>query len=490
MYSYQYDPDTGGILLTDTHSPFSKEPRPVYSWELDLLGFDQIWNYEKTDDTPYLWAEAQFYFYRGKRVAKTIGGSLYERPVIELEKDKTGNEILPTGSILTPIDLAAMVEKSRNLVGILECETVKKIFDVYRRHREKLDCFHVAFSGGKDSIVLLELVRRALPANSFITIFGDTGMEFPDTYQTVDAIEAKCKENGLAFYRASSRFRPDESWRLFGPPSRVLRWCCSVHKSAPQTLKLREILGKKDYTGMDFVGVRAHESAARSEYELENFGKKQKGQYSCNPLLDWGSAEIWLYIFSRHLVINNAYKKGISRVGCLFCPMGAGNKNDWFRIKNYPEKVTHYINLIKEFVADENIESYIANGGWQSRSSGRDLKGIFPKVSEQCIDGKLKISAKCSFSSWREWSKTLPTTCQYAVKQEENCIVIETEAANLRPVDGKFLRQTVQKASYCVGCGACEANCSHGCIDFSGGIKIDECIHCGQCQAIPYTTVR
>lgn len=68
---------------------------------------------------------------------------------------------------------------------------------------------------------------------------------------------------------------------------------------------------------MDFVGVRAHESLARSRYEYENFGKKQKGQYSFNPILEWTSAEIWLYIFSNNIYINEAYKKEIlERVAC------------------------------------------------------------------------------------------------------------------------------------------------------------------------------
>ena len=52
MYSYKYDTETGGLLLIDTLSQFSKEPRPVYSRELDLLGFDKIWKYEKTDEAP------------------------------------------------------------------------------------------------------------------------------------------------------------------------------------------------------------------------------------------------------------------------------------------------------------------------------------------------------------------------------------------------------------------------------------------------------
>ena len=45
MYAYTHDPETGGLLLSDELSQFSKEPRPVYAKELDILGFNQIWNY-------------------------------------------------------------------------------------------------------------------------------------------------------------------------------------------------------------------------------------------------------------------------------------------------------------------------------------------------------------------------------------------------------------------------------------------------------------
>lgn len=43
MYSYTYDVETGGILLNSSPTNFSKEPRPVYASELDLLGFDKYW---------------------------------------------------------------------------------------------------------------------------------------------------------------------------------------------------------------------------------------------------------------------------------------------------------------------------------------------------------------------------------------------------------------------------------------------------------------
>ena len=45
MYTYEWDASTGGYILTPTHLSFSKEPRPVYYKELDILGFDKYWNY-------------------------------------------------------------------------------------------------------------------------------------------------------------------------------------------------------------------------------------------------------------------------------------------------------------------------------------------------------------------------------------------------------------------------------------------------------------
>lgn len=332
MYEYKYDAETGGIILTDTTSLVSKEPRPVYAQELDYLGVDDYLIYEKQQDVPYMWAEAARYIYKGEVIFNTKGGSLYEKPTLEFAmKEENGEKVrvIPNGTVLEKIDISAMVEANRDSLAIIEQITVKKIYDVYKRRQKSLDCFHVAFSGGKDSIVLLELVKKALPRSSYMVVFGDTKMEFPDTYELVDIVEKQCKEEGINFYRAASHFEPEESWRLFGPPSRVLRWCCTVHKAAPQTLKIREVLGKNDYVGMDFVGVRAHESATRSTYDEENFGKKQKGQYSHNPILEWTSAEIWLYIFSHNLPINNTYKKGNSRAGCLFCPMGGGKSDSY-----------------------------------------------------------------------------------------------------------------------------------------------------------------
>lgn len=494
MYSYSYDYDTGAIILNSTPTNFSKEPRPVYAPEMDLLGFDNYWEYECQSDVPYMWAESGVYWYKGIQIAKTRGGALYCKP--ELQPILTQEGDIPfskaEGRILEPIDIPAMCELNKDLMTIIEDTTVKKIVKEYEKFKHKLDIFHVAFSGGKDSAVLLDLVKKALPQGSFVVIFGDTGMEFPDTYKVVEITKNQCEKDGIPFYISRSDFDPEDSWRLFGPPARVQRWCCSVHKSTPQTLKMREITGKNNYIGMDFVGVRAHESVTRSKYDYENFGKKQKGQYSYNPILEWTSAEVWIYIYMNDVLINETYKKGNSRAGCLFCPMGGG-KGDFLQRAAYTKEVDVYVSMIKEMNArnaddPKALDSYVSNGGWNARKNGRDLTLASDRCYEEITNGQYIITITDPKTDWREWIKTLgdiPFDYKYEPSQNGYRITCSASVAKAYPNYFKKFKQVFRKSSHCVGCRVCETNCRNGCISFEGGLSIADCLHCGQCHDIP-----
>ncbi|MFC2070991.1 phosphoadenosine phosphosulfate reductase family protein [Chloroflexota bacterium] len=504
MYSYTYDIITGGILLNSSPTGFSKEPRPVYADELNLLGFDKYWNYDKQTKYPYMWAELNSYWYRGMLVAKLRGGNLYTAPEIMIPTDKNGIPVLPepNGDALRIIDIAAMVDANREMLEIIEQTTVKKILAIYEKYKGILDLFHVAFSGGKDSAVLLDLVKKALPKDSFVVVFGDTGMEFPDTYNVIEKARQSCEKEEIPFYVAKSHLKSEESWELLGPPSRVLRWCCSVHKSTPQTLKLREITGKNDYKGLAFVGVRAHESATRAEYKYENYGKKQKGQYSHNPILEWTSSEVWLYIYANDIEINDAYKKGSARVGCLCCPMGGG-KASFIEYTNYSQESEVYLSHIRNSNARESVtaEDYIASGGWNARKNGQFLSGNNKRYSEIVKNGEIIIDVTSPKTDWKEWIKTLgdlvenknnytiifqdqhinficiPNNKGYVVKLQE--IIVREN-----PLFGKLFRYSFRKAAYCVECRTCQAICRNDCISFDGSLRIENCKHCFDCHSM------
>lgn len=506
MYSYSWDIETGGFLLNSTPMQFSKEPRPVYSRELDILGFDKYWNYDKDDSVPLMWAEANNYIYKGRLVAQTKGGTFFTAPVIKLIESPE-----PEGVKLSPVNIDLMVSKNEKLFEAFVSDTIKGAYNTYLSYKKKVDIFHVSYSGGKDSEVALDIVQRALPHDSFVVIFGDTGMEFPDTYKSVEIAKAKCKKEGIRFYVAKSHLKPIDSWKKFGPPAATIRWCCSVHKTTPQLLLIKDIVGKNAVTEMAFVGVRADESVRRSGYDYISYGTKHKGQYSCNPILTWSSAEVYLYIYANKLHLNEAYKRGNTRAGCLVCPMSA-NRNDYLNNLCYNESTQPLLDIIHDLdVADkgkeERIRSYIENNGWKARKNGRDLS-IAPKdYDESIIGGNLVITFKNANNDWFQWLKTVGTYVideskgkvtidtsdgQYyvdVVKLQEGYLRISTYNDNTpsRTLFLKKLRIVCRKSHYCVSCHVCMANCKYGNLHFDEKGKLtisDKCIKCGKCLDI------
>ena len=503
MHKYEWDPETGGILLSPQQEKSSKEPRPVYYREMNLLGMDQRWHYTQNDDAPIMWAEAEKYIYRGKMVARAKGGSLYTAPEIVYTEGEEGE---PEGAELIPCDVPVMVEKNRELMNALAEESVKKLYNTYRQYRNKVDIFHVSYSGGKDSEVMLDIVQRAVPHNEFIVIFGDTKMEFPDTYEAVAKTKEMCKNQNIAFYTAKTHFSPSESWNIFGPPASKIRWCCSVHKTAPQLLKLREIVGKSDFREMAFVGVRAAESAQRSSYEYISLGTKHKGQYSCNPILDWNSAEVYLHIFENNLPLNKTYTKGNSRAGCLVCPM-SGDKSDFIRHCCYPKEVDSYIDIVRK-VSTKVLETpndtkrYIETGGWKVRTNGRDIKTLEETYTERLIGNYWEIKVKECRTDWQQWIKTAGIltaigdglfqlenhgiTIDFSFEKDEYGFSVKVEVCKdpKKILLVKSLKEVFRKAAYCHFCRECEADCQHGYIHMTDdGFYIDdECVHCGNCH--------
>lgn len=508
MYSYTYDNETGGILLNSSPQAFSKEPRPVYSKELDIYGFGAYWNYDENDDAPYMWAEANNYYYRGKLVAQIKGGSFFTKPEIIII-----NEPEPNNKPLKPVDVNMMVLKNKVIMENLTATTIKDVFNTYAKFEGKVDVFHVSFSGGKDSVVTLDIVQRALPHNKFVVIFGDTGMELPETHRIVDETMANCKKDGIEFYIAKSHFSPSESWRKFGPPTSTIRWCCSVHKTTPQLLLLKDILGKNNFTEMAFVGVRADESVRRSEYSYISYGTKHRGQYSCNPILYWNSAEVYLYIYSNRdrLQLNEVYKRGNTRAGCLVCPMST-NRNDYLNFRCNLDQTKALTDMIFDLNCSEKDGtpekvSYVENNGWKARKNGRDLKIALKDYDEVVLGKNLSITFKNHDNSWKQWLKTLgqilPTDNTNEIRiinkgevkiirviELENnyiTILVSNEATTGNVLFLKNLRKIFRKSHYCVACKVCQANCKFGNLSFDENGKVsisDNCTRCDQCLDI------
>lgn len=503
MYSYDWDEETGGLLLNSAQQKMSKEPRPVYYKELDILGFDKYWNYAKDDSAPYMWAEANNYWYHGRKVASVKGGSLYTAPELVLLEEPE-----PDGKPLIPVNIPLMVAKNHTILEALVQDTIKKVFNIYISYRKKVDIFYVAFSGGKDSVVALDIVQRALPHNEFKVVFGNTDMEFPTTTELVQKLSRKCSDEGIEFLEAASNMTSKESWNIFGPPARKVRWCCTVHKTAPVINMLSDKFANGKLRCVMITGVRGDESVSRSGYDEMSMGKKMAGQYSFHPILEWSSAEIYLYIYSQGLLLNDAYKYGFNRVGCIMCP-NSSEKHEYIKRQCFPELVDEYCERITQNSAKDlsgdNAKIFLETGGWKSRLSGRELK--FSEEDRFQLNetpAHLKFSVNKLNPVWKTWYKTMGIIeensgeimleyngvwrkCRESEDENGGLIEIENLGNSKNSIEFIFLFKSVlAKSQYCIFCKTCVAECPHRNISMSDGkVTIsDKCIKCHECLKI------
>ena len=503
MYSYEWDPETGGILLNSTPLQMSKEPRPVYYKELDILGFDKYWHYAKDDTYPYMWAEANNYFYKGRLVAKTKGGTMYTAPEIVILDKPEAN-----GAPLQFVDIKRMVEKNKKIIEQITQFSIRKIYQNYIEHCKLVDLFYVAFSGGKDSVVVLDLVQRALPHNAFDVVFGNTDMEFSTTLELVDKVSHYCHENDINFYSAKSEMKASDSWDLFGAPARKIRWCCTVHKTAPVINKLCEIYNKTHIKSMMITGVRSDESFSRSQYEELSFGKKLAGQYSFHPILDWSAAEIYLYIFANNLLLNDAYKLGFNRIGCIMCP-NSSERHEYIKRQFFRGDVDLFTNKIilnsSKDLSGDNAKHFIEIGGWKTRMSGRELLIAEDERFEFINDKKEHTFLIPNLrEEWKTWYKTIGKLqktddgyvleyndvyrkCCTSMSGNVTTLHIENIGNSRNTIEFlSYMKRILTKSQYCIQCMTCVAECPFRNISMSNG-KLDiadTCIKCHSCLDI------
>jgi len=105
--------------------------------------------------------------------------------------------------------------------------------------------------------------------------------------------------------------------------SMMLRWCCSVHKSAPMIRLVREIVGRNDSVRIVvFDGVREEESTRRKGYSRLAENVKHFTQINAEVIKRWTTTEVYTYILARELPLNKAYRSGAIEWAAAFAPLG------------------------------------------------------------------------------------------------------------------------------------------------------------------------
>ena len=203
----------------------------------------------------------------------------------------------------------------------------------------------VAYSGGKDSDVILELAKMC--GIKYRAIYKNTTIDPPGTIRHV-------KDNGVEIRRPKESFF--SLMKKAGFPNRFRRFCCGA---------------LKEYKILDncVMGIRRCESVKRSKRyteptECRIYGSKKNHVNAIYPILDWSDKEELEFIEEREIKLHPLYYRengsiDISkRLGCMCCPL-AYYKKRLNQFKQYPGMVKAYLRCGNEYLKN-HPESEIA----------------------------------------------------------------------------------------------------------------------------------
>lgn len=255
---------------------------------------------------------------------------------------------------------------------------VEHALDVIREfvEHEGVNGVYVSFSGGKDSLVLLHLVRSIYP--DVPAVFANTGIEFPEQVKFVrtfpNVIEVYpikhfpkiLKEDGIVYpskevamyiksakggatYAVNGLKGLDVDGKENRYKSRFKKWAylmdCGV-KISPDCCELMKERPLRDYEKMNgkspIIGTRAQESFRRAVGWMKSGCNSFNGKrYKSTPLALWLESDVFRYIDENGIKLSPMYTEGgMNRTGCMFCPVPIAHgdtKNIAYAKKHYPK---------------------------------------------------------------------------------------------------------------------------------------------------------
>jgi len=253
------------------------------------------------------------------------------------------------------------VKANAEVLERAEGEAIQFVMDVKNRNPDLPA--NVSYSGGKDSLATLLVVKKAI--GKVPLLFADTGLEFPETYANIDAVADKY---GLEVLRTDGITTFRETFARDGPPAVNARWCCRVCKLTPVGNFIKETWGEC----LSFIGQRRYESATRARSDRVWRNKNVRVQLSAAPIHNWTALHVWLYLFREQAPYNVLYGQNLDRIGCFMCP-----SSDMALIHmiedTHPDHWKDWTERLRQWQEAKGLpESWITDGRWRLREGGCD----------------------------------------------------------------------------------------------------------------------
>jgi len=385
-----------------------------------------------------------------------------------------------------------VVEANRHVIESYEREAIRFIRELVGKVKKPVV---VAFSGGKDSLATLILVKKALGEVKALVV--DTGVEYPETLKFAEEAASAIGAE-LLVAKAGDRF-----WRgveYFGFPGRDYRWCCKVVKLGPTAKFIKEHFPEGCLT---FIGQRRYESEARAASRRVWRNPWLRSQLAASPIQEWTALHVWLFLLKEGVKVNPLYLEGSYRLGCWLCP-GSEMAEIALLKKSHPE----LWGKLRRVLAEQGFSEEEFRLGlwrwWRLPSAHRQLaerKGL--KVARrrrrfvyavEKRDGALLATA--SFSAPFEEVAAFARAAGLANRSKDFIegggikffrsgraeAIAEDKAALRRKV--RTMQGIIERAEHCLACGVCLAQCRHDAVVVEDKARIIEerCESCGACH--------
>jgi len=461
------------------------EVRPVFEAEKEW--YRGILQSEGKDHDVWLPGGLVFY-YRGSII---VGGEKVFRVMYDEANRKWGIKFFKKYRDKIPklrgSDETLCIEANLQTLEAAELESldfIKQTFDEHNNYPKG-----VSFSGGKDSAVVLYLVRQLHP--NIDVIYLNTTIDYPETERYVKELQQEWGFNLIEVKPARDFFDLSEE---LGPPSQYMRWCCKTTKFAPLNRLIEERYGT---TIMMANGIRKNESYTRKEYARIQTNDIIPKQILMFPILEWNSLLVWLYTFWKKIPINEAYLSGRSRIGCWACPERRPKEFNILE-RTHPQLYNKLGSLLRKYAETHeiyDIEEWIQTGKWRFRASKYKKKYIKARKLCSTYNQELyNIIDKAKMPDVIEFMKVFGDVIQFSsvTKIKNHNLDISFIGRNIRVsfYDSslslkKRFEQVLEKALNCIGCGACIGSCKKGALSIQNNkLRISsKCNFCLECTS-------